>query len=130
MFEQQNESMLTLHEDAFYEFFRPYRHPHSQHDIWGGLGLETFGTDLELVKQLPATHVRTVIDWRCHRRPMDSNRHPYGESYLLSGYGSAARLEGHPVPHPVRDYSLTRLGLLRQMNKIARLLSGNQAFIS
>jgi len=34
----------------------------ASHDIWGGLGLETFGADFELVKQLPATHVRTVVD--------------------------------------------------------------------
>jgi len=34
----------------------------ASHDIWGELGLETFGADLELVKQLPATHVWTVVD--------------------------------------------------------------------
>jgi len=62
MSEHQSEPMLTLHEDAFYEFFRPYRHARAQYDIWGGLGLETFGEDFELVKQLPATHVWTVVD--------------------------------------------------------------------
>jgi len=54
--------MLSLHEDTFYAFFRPYLHPQSQHDIWGGIGLETFGADFELVKQLPATHIWTVVD--------------------------------------------------------------------
>jgi len=54
--------MLTLHEDAFSEFFRPYRHKDAGHDIWGGIGLETFGTDLELVKRLPAAHIWTVVD--------------------------------------------------------------------
>jgi len=44
--------MLTLHEDAFSEFFRPYRHPQASCDIWGGIGLETFGDDLELVKSV------------------------------------------------------------------------------
>jgi len=34
----------------------------SSHDIWGGIGLEAFGADFELVKQLPATHVWTVVD--------------------------------------------------------------------
>ena len=30
---------------GFYEFFRPFRHPSSHFDIWGGYGLETFGED-------------------------------------------------------------------------------------
>ena len=54
--------MLTLHEDAFYEFFRPYRHPKASCDIWGGIGLEAFGSDLELVKLLPVVSVWTVVD--------------------------------------------------------------------
>ena len=28
---------VVLHEDAFYEYFKPYRHPDACHDIWGGL---------------------------------------------------------------------------------------------
>jgi len=52
--------MLTLHEDAFSEFFRPYRHPQASCDIWGGIGLETFGEDLELVKSLPVESVWTM----------------------------------------------------------------------
>jgi len=32
--------MLTLHEDAFYEFFRPYRHKDANHEIWSGIGLK------------------------------------------------------------------------------------------
>jgi hypothetical protein len=54
--------MLTLHEDTFSEFFRPYRHKDANHDIWGGIGLETFGDDLELVKSLPMESVWTVVD--------------------------------------------------------------------
>jgi len=52
--------MLTLHEDAFYEFFRSYRHPQASCDIWGRIGLETLGDDLELVKSLPMESVWTV----------------------------------------------------------------------
>jgi len=54
--------MLTLHEDTFYEFFQPYWHPLSNHDIWGCIGLETFGKDLELIKSLPAEYLWTVVD--------------------------------------------------------------------
>jgi len=41
--EHQSESMLTLHEDAFYEFFRPYRHARAQYDIWAGSGWKPSG---------------------------------------------------------------------------------------
>jgi len=54
--------ILTLHEDAFYAFFRLYRNKDANHDIWRGIGLETFGDDLELVKSLPVESVWTVVD--------------------------------------------------------------------
>jgi hypothetical protein len=43
-----NDEPLRLHEDVFYHYFKPYRHPAAQYEIWGGLGLETFGSDLAL----------------------------------------------------------------------------------
>jgi len=43
-------------------FSRTFRHPQSQHNIWGGTGRETFGDDLELVKSLPVESVWTVVD--------------------------------------------------------------------
>jgi len=122
---QQIEPMLTLHEDAFYEFFRPYRHARAQYDIWGGLGLETFGEDFELVKQLPATHVWTVVDGG-----------DTADQWILTGIHTVNRVcyLVTEVPHnwqeiefriPARGYALTRRGLLRQMNKISRFISHN-----
>jgi len=110
--------MLNLHEDTFYEFFRPYHHKDASHDIWGGLGLETFGADLELVKQLPATHVWTVVDGS-----------DTADQWILTGIHTVNRVcyLVTEVPHdwqdvqfriPARGYSLTRLGLKRQVNKI------------
>jgi len=115
--------MVTLHEDAFYEFFRPYRHPKSSCDIWGGIGLETFGADLELVKQLPATHVWAVVDGGDD-----------ADQWILTGIHTVNRVcyLVTEVPHnwqeiqfriPACGYSLTQLGLLRQTNKISRLKS-------
>ena len=46
-------SPTTFHEDVFYEYFRPFRHDKSEFDIWGGLGLETFGHDLHLIRNYP-----------------------------------------------------------------------------
>lgn len=114
--------ILSLHEDAFYEFFRPYRHSQSNHDIWGGIGLETFGEDLELVKSLPATHLWTVVDG------------DEGEQWILTGIHTVNRICYliTEIPHdwqdmqfriPRRGYSLTPLGLKRQTGRIRRLLS-------
>ena len=53
---------VVLHEDAFYEYFKPYRHPDACHDIWGGLGLETFGKDLDTVRKLDVSYLWTVVE--------------------------------------------------------------------
>ena len=52
----------VFHEDVFYEVFRPFRHPSSEFNIWGGLGLETFGSDLQLVNGYSDRFVWTVLD--------------------------------------------------------------------
>ena len=57
-----NASNLTLHEDTFYEYFKPYRHPNASYDIWGDLGLETFGLDLQLTYSLQKENVWSVLD--------------------------------------------------------------------
>ncbi|NWF38468.1 hypothetical protein F3F96_04905 [Mariprofundus sp. NF] len=112
--------MLTLHEDAFYEFFRPYRHPQSSCDIWGGIGLETFGEDLKLVKSLPAAHLWTVVDGD-------------GDQWILPGIHCVNRIcyLVTEVAHdwrdlefriPARGYSLTQLGLLRQLNQARKFM--------
>jgi len=117
--------MLTLHEDAFYEFFRPYRHPKSSCDIWGGIGLETFSEDLELVKSLPSEYVWTVVDGGDD-----------ADQWILPGMHTVNRIcyLVTEVPHgwkdiqfriPARGYSLTPIGLKRQTNKISRLILSN-----
>ncbi|HCS13904.1 MAG: hypothetical protein COS82_05695 [Zetaproteobacteria bacterium CG06_land_8_20_14_3_00_59_53] len=114
---------MLIFEDAFYDFFRPYRHKGANHDIWGGLGLESFGADLELVKQLPATHVWSVVDGSVT-----------ADQWILTGIHTVNRIcfLVTEVPHnwqeiefriPSRGYSLTRLGLLRQTNKIKRSMT-------
>jgi len=113
-------TMLTLHEDAFYEFFRPYRHKDANHDIWGGIGLETFGEDLELVKSLPVESVWTVVDG------------DDGDQWILTGIHTINRICYliTEVPHdwreiqfriPSRGYSLIRIGLKRQINKLSTI---------
>ena len=55
-------SPATFHEEVFYQYFRPFRHDKSEFDIWGGLGLETFGNDLHLVRSYPTECVWSVLD--------------------------------------------------------------------
>lgn len=113
--------MPTFHEDTFYEFFRPYRHPKSSQDVWGGQGLEGFGKDLELIRSLDAAHLWTVIDG------------DGGSQWIVSGYhyvNSVCHLvtvRPHGFAHiefriSRRLSSLTPLGLRRQISQLTRLL--------
>jgi hypothetical protein len=111
---------LILHEDAFYAYFKPYRHPESQHSIWGGHGLENFGKDFELVRRLNPHCVWTVVDGE------------HGEQWITPGIHYVNRIcyLVTEVPHaglgvefrcPRRMSTLTPLGLKRQVNKLQRL---------
>lgn len=52
----------VFHEDVYYAYFQPFRHPASHFNIWGGHGLETFGDDFQIVKRFPLCFVWTVVD--------------------------------------------------------------------
>lgn len=44
----------VLHEDTFYEYFKPRRLREAQYDIWGGHGLETFeNTSIRFAVKIP-----------------------------------------------------------------------------
>ena len=115
----------TFHEDVFYEYFRPYRHPKAEFDIWGGHGLETFGADLALVRKFDQDYVWTVIDGE-------------RDEWIVPGYHFVNRV-CHlltEVPHRgaffefrVRSHypSLTPLGLSRRIATLHRMLSASAA---
>lgn len=115
---------IVLHEDVFYEFFVPYRHPNSKHDIWGGHGIETFGEDFELVRHLNPVFVWTVLD---------GGAGP--DQWIVPGIHYVNRVCYLVTEKPHNwinvdfrvDYrlrSLTPLGLKRQMRKLERLQQG------
>lgn len=52
----------TFHEDVYYAYFLPFRHPLSRFNIWGRHGLETFGGDLQIATSFDRTFVWTVVD--------------------------------------------------------------------
>ena len=113
---------VMLHEDAFYEYFKPYRHPDAGHNIWGGLGLETFGKDLEMVRELDTSYLWTVLEGS------SSN-----DQWIIPGYHFINRIcylitekphQGIEVDFrfPERFSSLTPIELKRQTNRISRLI--------
>lgn len=112
----------VFHEDVFYEYFRPFRHPASQFDIWGGHGLETFGNDLLLVKSYEENFVWTVVDGD---KGLDQwitpgfhyvNRICYLLTEVPHDWASVEfRIERHAR-------SLTPLGLARRLSALRQLL--------
>ena len=113
---------LTLHEDAFYAYFKPYRHPEAQHSIWGGYGLENYGKDFEVVRRLSPDFVWTVVDGENDEQWITPGIHYVNRiCYLVS-----------EVPHAGLDVefrcsrrmsTLTPLGLKRQLNKLRKVLA-------
>ena len=112
----------VLHEDAFYEYFKPIRHPAAQYDVWGGHGLETFGEDLEIVRRYDPNFLWTVVEG-------DS-----GNEWITTGFHYVNRIcylitekshDSIPVEFRVRNdgHSLKPLGLKRQMIKLERLMA-------
>ena len=113
----------NLHEDTFYEYFEPYRHPEAHFDIWGGIGLETFDEDLEIVRRMDPEYVWTVVDG-------DSG----SDQWITPGIGYVNRVcylvsrkphkwinLGFRIPHSLS--SLTPLGLRRQVTQLTRLIA-------
>ena len=82
----KDELMITpimLHEDTFYEYFKPYRHSDACHDIWGGLGLETFGKDLDTVRNwMP------IICGQCWRAVLAMTNGLLPDTILLIAYAT------------------------------------------
>lgn len=122
--------MLTstvFHEDVFFEFFRPFRHPSSRFNIWGGIGLETFGSDLELVRGYSENFVWTVLDG-CEGP----------DQWIVPGVHYVNRIcylltevehDDLPVEFRValRPRPITQVGLTRRINALRKLIQVNSA---
>lgn len=119
---------IVFHEDVFDEYFKPVLHPEAQYEIWGGYGLETFGQDIEIVRGHDQAYVWTVVDSSC-----DSDQ------WIVPGAHCVNRVcyLTTEIPHQwvdvefrIRDrgYSLTELGLKRQMSKLSRIMKSPHAY--
>jgi hypothetical protein len=117
---------IVFHEDVFYEYFRPFRHPSAHFNIWGGHGLETFGKDLQLVKEYDENRVWTVVDGS---EDLDQ--------WIIPGYHYVNRIcylltevahNDAPVEFRIehRPRSLTPSGLTRRTSILRRIMSNYQ----
>lgn len=117
----------AFHEDVFYEYFRPFRHPLAGFDIWGGHGLETFGDDLQLAFNHDENHVWTVVDGEVGT-----------DQWIIPGFHRVNRIcflltevAHHDAPVEFRvergPRSLTPIGLARRITTLKRILSESKA---
>lgn len=114
---------VAFHEDTFYAYFKPYRHPQARGDIWDNIGLETFGEDLDLVRSLDPRYVWTVVDGDY-----------WDEMWITPGYRLVNRQAYlvTEVPHdwapvnfrcPEKRPWLTELGLKRQLTRLRHFMA-------
>jgi len=111
-----------LHEDTFYEYFKPILHAGTMCDIWGGHGLETYGEDLEIVRSCDPAFLWTVVDGDLGAQWITTGCHYVNRvCYLVTekphkfiSVEFRVRNDGH---------YLTPLGLKRQILKLEKLLA-------
>jgi len=108
----------VLHEDTFYEYFKPIRHSGKLYDIWGGNGLETYGEDLEIVRRHDPDFLWTVVDGDAgvHQWITAGVHYVNRVCYLITEKPHNSTL----VEFRVRNdgHYLTPLGLKRQIMKL------------
>ena len=116
----------VFHEDVFYEYYRPFRHPAARFDIWGGHGLETFGEDLQLVRAYDLNCVWTIVDGGegIDQWIIPGLHHVNRICYLLTEVAH----NDAPIEFRVeyRPRFLTPLGLARRIGTLRRIMSENQ----
>lgn len=115
----------TFHEDVFCAYFRPFRHPSAAFDIWGGHGLETFGSDFDLVRSYDQDYVWTVVDGDSDQWIVPGLHRVNRVCYLLTqsphiGAGILFRVSRSAD-------SLTPVGLARRIATLRRILGGTSS---
>lgn len=117
------ETPCVLHEDTFYEYFKPILHAGTMCDIWGGHGLETYGEDLKIVRRHEPAFVWTVVDGdsAADQWIINGVRYVNRVCYLITEKPHGSR----PVTFRVQNdgHALTSLGLRREIKKLERFLS-------
>lgn len=110
----------SFHEDVFYEYFQPFRHPSSVSDIWGSHGLETFGADLELVRNYDLHFVWTVLDGHADQWIVPGLYRVNRVCYLLTEVSHRGVAIEFRISRSAS--SLSQLGLTRRIATLRRIL--------
>lgn len=112
---------MGFHEDVFYEYFRPFRHPAAEFDIWGGHGLETFGADLEIVRGFDHDYVWTVVEGERDEWIVPGIHRVNRVCYLLTKLPH----KGASIEFRISRYgrSLSQLGLMRRITTLRRVIA-------
>lgn len=120
------QEITIFHEDVFYEYFRPFRHPSACFNIWGGHGLETFGADLQLVRGYDEKYVWTIVEGGGGFDEWITPGYRYVNRicYLLTEVAHDwapvdFRVERHP-------HFLTPLGLAHRIKTLGRIMLANK----
>lgn len=113
----------VFHEDTFYEYFEPYRHPDAHFDVWDGIGLETFDEDLEIVRRMDPECVWTIVDGGSGSDQWITPglRYVNRVCYLVTRKPHKWIDIDFRVPHTISF--LTPLGLRRQVTQLERLIA-------
>lgn len=111
----------AFHEDVFYEYFRPFRHPEAEFDIWGGHGLETFGRDLEIVRQHDQDYVWTLLEGEGGEWIVPGFHYVNRLCYLFTEVPHHGVFVEFRVDPPNR--LLTPLGLRRRVATLRRIMT-------
>lgn len=119
-------STTVFHEDVYYAYFQPFRHPSSSFNIWGGHGLETFGADFQIVNHFDHNFVWTVVDGDDGPDQWITPGRQYVNRvcYLLTAVPHnfvpiEFRTEGRPRP-------ITSSGLVRRMTILRQIMQANE----
>ena len=120
------QTQVVFHEDVFDDYFQPFRHPSSHFDIWGGLGLETFGEDLKIVRGFDRSCVWTVVEGGTG-----------SDLWITPGLHYVNRIcylvtrlphDDAPIAFRIKDKprSITDIGLARRMTTLRKLMLVHQ----
>jgi len=115
---------MAFHEDVFYEYFRPFRHPETRLNIWGGHGLETFGDDLEIAIAYAQEYVWTVVDCENDLWIIPEFHHVNRVCYLLTEVPHNSAAIEFRVSRSSR--SLTAIGLKRRVATLRKVMAHSQ----
>lgn len=121
--------MQILHEDTFYEYFKPYRPKNAGPPIWGGLGLEVFGNDPRIVMAMPPANVWTVVEGENNSQGISPGMHVVNRLCFLVTQipHNGIDVDFNATP---RNAFLSPIGLRRQLATLRRLISRQQELLA